>query len=85
MIKIITAFVNAFFMLLPDSPVQTYLKDLSIDADLLGYVNWFVPFDIAFKMTAAWLLCIAAYYVYKVVVQIGWKLFVENIIGKLTS
>lgn len=85
MIKIITAFVLALFALLPDSPVQAYLNDMQLDTDLLRYVNWFVPFDLAYKMTVTWLACIAAYYIFKIVKEIGWNLFVKNIISKLTS
>lgn len=85
MINIIKAFVLGFFALLPDSPVQTYINDMQLDADLLRYVNWFVPFDLAFKMTVTWLGCIAAYYVFKVVKQIGWDLLVKNLISKLVS
>ena len=52
-----------------------------MDANMLAYLNWFVPFDNARDITLVWLNCILAYYVYQMVK----KIVMDYIIGKLLA
>jgi len=53
--------------LLPDSPFK--LIDNSPIKDLLPYINWFIPFDFMVTTFTAWLVAIAVYYVYSVILR----------------
>lgn len=55
--------------LLPDSPFGGMLQFIG-QFDFLPFLNWFVPFDMAFLIMDSWLVVIALYYVYKYVKQI---------------
>lgn len=63
MILILKTVITAVLHLLPDSPFQT-MFDFIDEFDFLPYLNWFVPFDNALKITYAWASCILAYYMY---------------------
>lgn len=79
MIKIIQAFFEKVYNLLPDSPFQTFFSDF--DFDFLNWLNWFIPFDICFKITQVWVTAVAAYYLFTVVKKVVFDL----IIGKLLA
>lgn len=81
MIKILAALFAALYSILPGSPVQAAFKGTGMDAELLAYLNWFVPFDAARDITFAWLNCILAYYVFTG----ARKLISDLVIGKLVS
>lgn len=55
----------------PASPLQPLIADLrnSAVADVLGYVNWFVPVGTMIGILTGWLACIAAYYVYQIILR----------------
>lgn len=55
----------------PASPIQPLLATMS-DPDIaaiLGYVNWFVPIGRMLGVLSVWLTCIAAYYVYQIILR----------------
>lgn len=66
MLKLLSLLILALYAILPTSPVQKALADMEtgMDANMLAYLNWFVPFDNARDITLVWLNCILAYYVY---------------------
>ncbi len=68
---IISGGLMAVLALLPDSPFKI-LDDLSATgeiAKMLGYVNWFVPIYSFIGIMEGWLVCVAVYYVYQVVLR----------------
>ncbi len=83
MLKLLSLLILALYAILPTSPVQKALADMEtgMDANMLAYLNWFVPFDNARDITLVWLNCILAYYVYQMVK----KIVMDYIIGKLLS
>lgn len=55
----------------PSSPLQPLIRSMS-DPDItaiLGYVNWFVPIGTMLGVLTGWLACIAAYYVYQIILR----------------
>lgn len=80
MLEIIKAFFTKIYNLLPDSPFQTFFADKTGPlSDILGWVNWFIPFDVCFRLTEVWVAGIAAYYLFLFVK----KIVLDFIIGKL--
>lgn len=56
--------------LLPMAPFRGMLATLTNEGyDVLGYVNWFLPFDFAATCINTWLACVLAYYIYKYLKQ----------------
>lgn len=55
----------------PASPLQPLIQSLkgSAVAEVLGYVNWFVPIGTMIGILTGWLACIAAYYVYQIILR----------------
>lgn len=51
--------------LLPHSPFEQFYGLTGLPAQILGWVNWFVPVGTLLGIMTAWLVAIAAYYVYK--------------------
>lgn len=59
--------LDVLISLLPAAPFRVMLSDLaeSSGMDVLGYVNYFIPFKFCATCMNAWLACVLAYYVYK--------------------
>lgn len=59
--------LDVLISLLPAAPFRAMLSDLveSSGMDVLGYVNYFIPFKFCTTCMNAWLACVLAYYVYK--------------------
>lgn len=53
--------------LLPDSPFVGF--DSAPIQGIMQYINWIVPVDRILQLTAAWLACVAVYYVYMVILR----------------
>lgn len=53
--------------LLPNSPFK--LLDNSPIRDILPYINWFVPFGFIVSTLELWLVAIAGYYLYSVILR----------------
>lgn len=79
MIKLIKWVVLVIFNLLPDSPFQTMIDQLSVDGDILQYLNWFLPLDIVGNMMLAWLDCMLAYILFKII----WMIVKAFLLSKL--
>ncbi len=57
---------------LPDSPFADILNELAGNSQvtqLLGMVNWFIPFYLFIPILTAWGACIIVYYVYQIVLR----------------
>lgn len=81
MFNILKSFLSSIYDLLPDSPIQTFFEGkLGILGDMLGWLNWFIPFDLCFKITEIWVTAIAAYYLFNIVKKIVLDLIIAKII-----
>lgn len=63
--------VDILISILPAAPFRIMLSKLAEDSgiNVLGYVNYFIPFNFCAICFDAWLDCIIAYYVYKYLKQ----------------
>lgn len=68
---LITNGLKAILSLLPDSPFKILdsLDPTGQIAELLGMVNWFVPIYTFVGILEGWLVCVAVYYVYQIVLR----------------
>ncbi len=68
---IITGGLMAILFLLPDSPfvMLDKMDPTGAIAKILGFVNWFIPIYSFVAILESWLVCIAVYYVYQVVLR----------------
>ena len=59
--------IDVLISLLPSAPFRVMLSQLSDSSgmDVLGYVNYFIPFKFCATCINAWLACVLAYYIYK--------------------
>lgn len=59
--------LDVLINLLPSAPFRIMLSQLakSTDLNVLGYVNYFIPFKFCATCMNAWLACVLAYYIYK--------------------
>ena len=59
--------LDVLISILPNAPFAIMLHNLSNDSGLnvLGYVNFFIPFHFCATCMNIWLGCVPAYYVYK--------------------
>lgn len=64
MFELFSKLLQGLSNVLPDSFVQSTLNGLD-KADLaLGYLNFFIPFDIALKMLLAWIPLMMLFYTF---------------------
>lgn len=56
---------------LPESPIYTALNQVGGNpvSNWMPFVNWFVPFGTISGILAAWCTCVAAYYIYQIVLR----------------
>lgn len=74
--------VEKIYDILPNSPFHEMYESVDMSfGDFIPYMNWFVPFDICFKIMSVWLGCIVSYYVFKLI----WKIVFDVVIGKLIA
>lgn len=66
-IEIFFDILDVLISILPSAPFRVMLSQLadSSGMDVLGYVNYFIPFKFCATCMNAWLACVLAYYVYK--------------------
>ena len=59
--------LDVLISILPSAPFRIMLSKLadSTGMDILGYVNYFIPFNFCVVCFDLWLDCILAYYVYR--------------------
>ena len=79
MIALIKWVVMTIYNILPNSPFTHMVDELELDRDFLQYVNWFLPLDIVGNMILAWLDCLLAYIVFKLVATIIFKIIIKKI------
>ena len=59
--------LDVLISLLPSAPFRVMLSQLSDSSgmNVLGYVNYFIPFQFCATCFNTWLACVLAYYIYK--------------------
>lgn len=62
----ISKILVSILSVLPDSPFQS-LNTLIEDRSILSLLNCVIPFGPIVSILQAWVVCVAAYYVYKVI------------------
>ena len=81
MFDILKSFLSRIYDLLPDSPFQTLFDGkLGVLNGMLGWLNWFIPFDLCFKITEIWVVAIAAYYLFNIIKKIVLDLIIAKIL-----
>lgn len=65
--NLITSILNWVAVVLPDSPFK--LLDYTPAAEIMPYVNYFIPVDVILDVMAAWLACISVYYTYSIILR----------------
>lgn len=63
--------LDVLISILPQAPFRAMLASLSNSSgmDVLGYVNYFIPFKFCATCFDTWLGCVIAYYIYKYLKQ----------------
>lgn len=64
MIDIVINLLTGVINVLPISPFQSFI-DKAGAIDSLGYLNWFIPFDIFFEILSVWSVSMFTYYFYR--------------------
>lgn len=66
--EILAKFGNMIISVLPKSPVQQFLGSFS-DLPYLKYLNWFIPISSIIVVLEAWLVAIAIFYLYSLILR----------------
>lgn len=73
-ISFINGMLGKVLFFLPDSPMPKFIEFIG-DIPFLNYINWFIPFDAFVSIGSLWLLCVAGYYIYSIILR--WARAVE--------
>lgn len=79
MLNIIKELFSKIYDVLPSSPFQTFWDNVNFD--FVGWLNWFIPFDICFQITEIWAISIAAFYLFSIVKKVIFDLILKKIAG----
>lgn len=60
--------IQSLISVLPTSPFAPVLEQFE-DLPFLGYLNWFFPVRGCLTVMAAWLVAVAAFYLYSVIAR----------------
>lgn len=66
--NVIKSILAAIISLLPRSPFIKIMEYIG-EIPYLSYINWFIPFDLIITITEVWLLSVALFYVYMIVLR----------------
>lgn len=69
LIKGLGAAMHIVILLLPASPLKAL--DNTLIKPYLGFINWCMPFGSMLAVFSAWLTCVAAWYIYQIVLRWG--------------
>ena len=67
-IELLNKFAATVVKVLPTSPFRPYIVAFS-DLPYLGYLNWFLPINACIKIGSAWLIAIAVFYLYSIILR----------------
>lgn len=73
LVSLVLEVINIF----PESPIQPLIQSLKASGieDWLAYANYIVPVAPMLGILTTWLTCIAAYYVYQIILR--WMRAIE--------
>ena len=74
MISLLCKLINKVLNMLPGSPLKGVITALTAIDDMMGYLNWFIPFKACFVIMSSWCAAMAVWYVYKHVKNVIFKL-----------
>lgn len=66
--EMLAKFGNMIISVLPKSPVQQFLNSFN-DLPYLQYLNWFIPISSIIVVLEAWLVAIAIFYLYSLILR----------------
>jgi len=66
--------INSIMIILPDSPFVMLSRDADI-MQILGWVNWVIPVGEMIAILEAWLVAVALFYVYQLILR--WAKAIE--------
>ena len=69
--SVFVSILNAILSFFPDSPF-VILDELTAGSEIttwLAYLNWFIPVNTFVAILQGWLVCVAVYYVWQVVLR----------------
>lgn len=65
MISLMARLLIKLAHILPPSPFTSMLEGFEVLEDIMGYINWFIPFKPCFIAMGIWCGCMVYYYIYK--------------------
>jgi hypothetical protein len=60
--------LGTIFFFLPNDPFTPYINSMA-GAEWLGNLNWFIPFGTLVGIGGSWLVAVAVFYVYQVILR----------------
>lgn len=66
--ELLSKFASFLMDVLPHSPIQRFLVSFD-DLPYLSYLNWFIPVSSIIVVLEAWLVAIALFYLYSVIMR----------------
>lgn len=66
--NIVDIVLSAILSFLPGDPFMPFIQGVS-SLPYLGWFNWFIPVGSCIGVGAAWLLAIAIYYLYQIILR----------------
>lgn len=67
-VELFNQFAAGLKDMLPTSPFRPYINQF-LDLPALAWLNWFFPVGDCLKVAAAWLMAIALFYLYSIVLR----------------
>lgn len=67
--------LSTILVMLPDSPFADVIYDNPAVAEVLGYLNYFLPISEILVILTAWLTAISIFYVYQLILR--WAKAIE--------
>ena len=60
--------LQKLFSILPDSPIQKFVN-LTALGDVMGYINYFIPFKRMSIVLEVWIAAVVVFYGYKLIMK----------------
>ena len=67
-INLLVDFVNWVISFLPQSPFASFIDKMQ-DIPYLGWLNWFIPVGSIIAVGQAWLVSVALFYLYSIIMR----------------
>lgn len=67
-IYIVNQALGVIFFFLPDDPFIDFINSMQL-SDVMGYINWFIPFSEVLVIGTAWGVSIGVFYIYQIILR----------------